>query len=240
MELFSVFGISNAEILTAAACVFLMGVVISLAQTAFSRSRAGIEGRVERLEVRLAAATAARPILNQADDLVREVAHNAVEPAIEIFDQAPRRRTLFGTGPGSHELAAALASELRDNVETAAEIARPIRNMIENGAIEVSAERARLAADLRDKASQLGSATWKEHGRAVLASGVPTRSSEAVITCFMRVRKLRAALNAMGRRPSAEQMLDVLTEAAGLVEDADRANTIFADDKRSATSGEAA
>lgn len=240
MELFSIFGISNAEILMVAGGVLAFALVVSLARHAFGRTQRQMEDRVERLEVRLAAASAVRPLLNQADDLVRQVAHNAMGPAIEIFDQAPRRRTLFGSGPESQELAATLASELRDNVETAADIARPIRNMIENGAIEVAAERVRLAADLRDKAKTLGAPTWKEHGRAVLASGVPTRSSEAVITCFMRLRQLRAAVNAMGRRPSAEQMLNVLTEAAGLVEAADRANAIFTEEKAPATTGEAA
>lgn len=228
MELFSVFGITNLEILTAAAVAFSLAMALSLAVSAFRRTREDIEGRVEKLEVRLAAASALKPVLNQADELVRQVSQNAVGPVIEMFEEAPRPRSFFSSGPAPEELAAALASDLRDNVEVAAAIARPIRNMIENGSMEVAAERTRLAADIRTRADTLGSRIWRSHGRALLAAGVPNQSGEAVFACFARIRELKAAVNAMDRRPSADQMVDVLAAAGSLVEAANHANTVFA------------
>ena len=236
MELFAFIGISNAEILTGAAAVFAVATASSLAVRAFRRTRGDLEDRVERLEVRLAAANALQPVLNQADELVRQVSQNAVRPVIEMFEDAPRPRSFFSTGAPPEELAAALASDLRDNVEIAAAIARPIRNMIENGSMEVSAERSRLAADIRTRADNLGSETWKTYRRALLAAGVPNRSGEAVIACFARVKDLKAAIDAMDRRPSADQMVDVLAAAASLIEAADHANTVFADAAISAAS----
>lgn len=228
MEVFSVFGISNAEILAAAAVVFALALTISLALRAFRPAASDVEGRLERLEIRLAAATAVQPIIAQADELGRQVSQNAIAPVIEMFEDAPRPRAFFSAGPAPEELAAALATDLRDNVEVAAAIARPIRNMIDNGSMEVGAERSRLAADIRTRAAALGSQTWSFYGRALLASGVPSRSAEAVFTCFARVRTLRSAINAMERKPSADQLVEVLAAAASLVEAADQANSVFA------------
>jgi len=228
MELFAFIGISNAEILTGAAAVFGIAVAFSLAARAFRKERSDLEGRVEKLEVRLAAASALQPVLNQAEELVRQVSQNAVGPVIEMFEAAPKPRSFFSSGPASEELAATLASDLRDNVEIAAAIARPIRNMIENGSMEVSAERSRLAADIRTRADALGSQVWRTHGRALLAAGVPNRSGEAVFACFASIRALKASVNALDRRPSPDQLVDVLTAAAGLIEAADHANAVFA------------
>jgi|GEM_PF-1500522 len=229
MELFAFIGISNAEILTGAATVFAIATMFSIAARVVRATRRDLEHRVERLEVRLAAANALQPMLNQADELVRQVAQNAVNPVIEMFEDAPRPRSFLSTGAAPEELAATLASDLRDNLEIAAAIARPIRNMIENGSMEVAAERSRLAADIRTRADSLGSDTWRIYRRALLASGVPNRSGEAIITCFARIRDLRVSIAALDRRPSADQMLDVLGAAASLIEAADHANTVFAD-----------
>lgn len=235
MELFAFIGISNAEILTGAAAVFALATLCSLAARAFHGTRRDLEDRVERLEVRLAAANALQPVLNQADELVRQVSRNAVSPVIEMFEDAPRPRSFFSTGAAPEELAAALAGDLRDNVEIAAAIARPIRNMLENGSMEVAAERSRLAADIRTRADNLGSETWRTYRRALLAAGVPNRSGEAVITCFARIRDLKASIDALDRRPSADQMVDVLAAAASVIEAADHANTVFAEASAPAT-----
>lgn len=236
MELFAFIGISNAQILTGAAVVFAVAAAFSLAMRAFRRTRGDLEDRVERLEVRLAAANALQPVLNQADELVRQVSTNAVNPVIEMFEDAPRPRSFFSSGAAPQELAAALAGDLRDNVEIAAAIARPIRNMIENGSMEVSAERSRLAADIRTRADSLGSQTWQTYRRALLAAGVPNRSGEAVIACFARVRELKASIDALDRRPSADQLVDVLAAAAGLITAADHANAVFAETNEPAAS----
>jgi len=228
MELFAFIGVSNAEILTGAAVVLGVATAASLAARALRKDRSGLEDRVERLEMRLAAANALQPVINQADELVRQVSQNAVGPVIEMFEAAPNPRSFFSAGPAPQELAAALAGDLRDNVQIAAAIARPIRNMIENGSMEVSGERSRLAADIRTRADQLGSQVWRTHGRALLAAGVPDRSGEAVFTCFARIRALKASVNALDRRPSPDQMVDVLAAAAGLIEAADQANAVFA------------
>jgi len=42
------------------------------------------------------------------------------------------------------------------------------------------------------------------------------------------VRTLRSASNAMERKPSADQLVEVLAAAASLVEAADQANSVFA------------
>lgn len=234
MELFAIFGISNAEILIAAASVLALAIAVSIAVRAIRTDRSEVTSRVERLELRLAAAEAVQPILNQAEDLVRHVSENAVAPAIELFDLAPRRRTLFGSGPESHELAASLAMELRDCLDAAAGMARPIRNMIGNGAIEVAAERAKLASGLREQAGALGSGTWKEHRRALLSVGVPTRSVSALVTLFQCLRDLKLAVERLDRKPSLDQVLDVLAAATRVLEAADEANAIFAEQEQTA------
>lgn len=234
MELFAIFGVSNAEILITAAAALTLAFAVSIAFRAVRADRSEITSRVERLELRLAAAEAVQPILNQADDLVRHVAENAVAPAIELFDLAPRRRTLFGSGPESHELAASLAMELRDCLDATAAMARPIRNMIGNGALEVASERAKLASSLREQADALGSSTWKEHRRALLSVGVPTRSVSALVTLFQALRDLRLSVERLDRKPSMDQMLDVLAGATRVLEAADEANAVFADQDRTA------
>jgi hypothetical protein len=234
MELFAIFGISNAEILIGAASALVLALAVSLAVRAIRTDRSGVTSRVDRLELRLAAAEAVQPILNQADELVRQVSNHAVAPAIELFELAPRRRTFFGSGPLSHELAASLASELRDCLDVAAGMARPIRNMIGNGALEVAAERTKLAAHLREQAGGILSETWKEHRRAILSVGVPTRSVAALVKLFQCLRDLKHAVDKLDRKPSMDQVLDVLAAATRVLEAAEEANEIFAGSDRPA------
>jgi hypothetical protein len=38
-------------------------------------------------------------VLNQADELVRQVSQNAVGPVVEMFEEAPRPRSFFSAVP---------------------------------------------------------------------------------------------------------------------------------------------
>jgi hypothetical protein len=162
-----------------------------------------------------------------ADEVLRQVSSSAVTPVIEMFEALPARRSWFSKTEEPTEIAATLVGELRDNIEHAAAISRPIRNMLDNGAIEVAAERARLAADTRDRAANLGSETWNRHRGAVLTAGMPDTTSSAVIDCFTRIRTLKASAAALGRKPSSDQLIDLLRQSAELVTAAAAAHDTF-------------
>jgi hypothetical protein len=228
MDLFAFVGLSNVEILSGAAVVFAGAATVSLAMRALRNGgEKALDARVNRLEIRMAAAQTYQPALQMADEVLSQVSTSAVSPVIEMFEGIPARRSWFSKSEEPTEIAATLVSDLRDNIECAAEISRPIRNMLDNGAIEVSAERARLAADCRERAASLGSETWNRHRGAVLTAGMPDVTSAAVIDCFTRIRTLKATVEGLGRKPSSDQLIDVLRQSAELVTAAAAAHDTF-------------
>lgn len=228
MDLFAFAGVSNVEILAGAAVVFAGAATVSLALRALrNRGGADLDARVNRLEIRMAAAKSYQPALQMADEVLGQVSSSAVAPVIEMFEALPARRSWFSKSEEPTEIAATLVSDLRDNIEHAAAIARPIRNMLDNGAIEVSAERSRLAADCRERAANLGSETWDRHRGAVLTAGMPDVTSSAVIDCFTRIRELKASVDGLGRKPTSDQLIDVLRQSAELVTAAAAAHDTF-------------
>jgi hypothetical protein len=228
MDLFAFAGLSNIEILSGAAVVLAGAATVSLAmRTLRNGSDKALDARVNRLELRMAAAKTYQPALQMADEVLNQVSTSAVSPVIEMFEGVPTRRGWFSKSEEPTEIAATLVSDLRDNIECAAEISRPIRNMLDNGAIEVSAERARLAADCRERAASLGSETWNRHRGAVLTAGMPDVTASAVIDCFTRIRTLKASVEGLGRKPTSDQLIDVLRQSAELVTAAAAAHDTF-------------
>lgn len=228
MDLFAFAGVSNIEILFGAAMVFAGAATVSLAMRALrGRGSDALEARVNRLEIRMAAAQAYQPALQMADEVLNRVSTSAVSPVIEMFEALPARRSWFSKSEEPNEIAAILVGDLRDNIEHAAAISRPIRNMLDNGAIEVAAERARLAADCRERAARLGSETWNRHRGAVLTAGMPDTTSSVVIDCFTRIRTLKASVEALGRKPTSDQLIDLLRQSAELVTAAATAHDTF-------------
>lgn len=231
MELFSFAGVSNAEILMAAGVVLVGAAAIStIARSMGGGARAKLAARVDRLEVRLAAAQTYQPALQIADEVLKRVSNGTETAVIELFEATSSRRSWFEKAVEPHEIATNLVSDLRDNIEQATAIARPIHNMIDNGSIEVAPERARLAADAKERAACLGSETWERHGAKLLEAGLPSQKGAALIDCFTRANALKASVNALGRKPSAEQLIDVLRQTAELVTAADQANGLFAEE----------
>ena len=227
MDLFAFVGLSNVEILSGAAVVFAGAATVSLAVRALRNNGKELDARVNRLEIRMAAAQTYQPALQMADQVLNQVTSSAVTPVIEMFEALPARRSWFSKSEEPNEIAATLVSDLRDNIACAAEISRPIRYMLDNGAIEVSAERARLAADSRERAASLGSETWDRHRGSVLTAGMPDVTSSAVIDCFTRIRTLKATVEGLGRKPSSDQLIDVLRQSAELVTAAAAAHDTF-------------
>lgn len=233
MELFAVFGISNAQILTAAAGVFAAAALLSVALRALRSTRvSGAETRVDQLEIRMAAVAHSHAVLQMADEILQQVEASAVTPVAEIFEAAaaPSASRWFDRRPAPQEIAAALVGELRDNLHHASAIARPIRNVLDNGAVEIAAERQALAADIRERAAALGSPTWNREKATLLAAGVPCSQTEALIACFAQVEALTVAVAAMDRKPTPNQLVEVLRAATGLVAAAGQANAVFARD----------
>lgn len=243
MELFAVFGITNAQILMAAAAVFVAAAVLSATVRALRGTQAsGAETRVDQLEIRMAAVAQSHAVLQVADEILQQVDASTVTPVAEIFEAAaaPSAGRWFDRRPAPQEIAAALVGELRDNLHQASAIARPIRNMLDNGAVEIAAERRALASDIRERAAELGAPTWTRNKATLLAAGVPCIQTEALIACFTHVEALSAAVAAMDRKPTPDQLVEVLQAATGLVMAAGQANGIFArDDSAAGTEPEA-
>jgi hypothetical protein len=219
MELFSFIGLSNAEILAGAAAVTASAVALSFASRLVKgrTSSANMEKRIDRLEVRLAAAQSYQPTLQMADEVLKDVSTHAVAPLISIVEASAAPRSWFSKTEEPTETAAALASDLKDNVELASAIAKPIQNMLDNGAVEIAAERVKLAAETKLLAVQLGSSTWDKHRRTILTAGVPDVMTSRVIDCFTQVQNLKLAASSLAKKPSTDDLIEVLRRSAEVV-----------------------
>ena len=71
---------------------------------------------------------------------------------------------------------AAKTEAIKDRIVAAAEIARPIQNMNENGAMEVKGQRRRAGLEAKRLAARLNTGTWDRFGVRLLRGGMPSTS----------------------------------------------------------------
>ncbi|MEQ1753246.1 MAG: hypothetical protein ABL973_03850 [Micropepsaceae bacterium] len=230
MELFGFLGLGNATILTGAAAAIATGALVSVVSNVLrplSRS-SKLEGRVQSLEVRLAAASTYQPVLQMADEVLNAVSSQATDHVVEMFEAAATTRSFFTRRQDPTEIAAAIAIDLHDNIQLAASIARPIQSMLDNGSIEVVPERARLTADAKDMAKQLGSTSWDKYSASLLTgASMPSTTASQVVDCFTQVAKLKSAVSSLPRKPTANALIDVLDQSVSVIQAAARATDLF-------------
>lgn len=229
MELFGVVGLSNVEILTGAAIAVGGAATLSLALRAISgRGNSGdVEKRVGRLEVRMAAAQNYQPTFQLTDEILKGVSSHAEASLTSIVEASAAPRSWFAKAPEPAETANTLVSDLRDNIELATSIAQPIHNMLDNGAAEIVAQRAKLAAQTKTLAAHLGSRTWDKHKNAILGAGIPDTNTSLVIDCFSQIQNLKQAAASLGKKPSIDDLIEVLRRSAEVVTAAARSVDAF-------------
>lgn len=230
MELFGFLGLSNATILTGAAAAVATAAMVSVVGRALrpaSRS-SSLDSRVESLEIRMAAASTYQPVLQMADEALRGVSSGATEQVMEMFEAAATTRSFFAKRQSPAEIAEELVNDLRDNIQLAAAIARPIQAMLDNGSIEVVPERARLAADAKEMAAQLGSTTWEKQSASLLTTAsMPSTNASLVIECFAQIGMLKSAVSKLPRKPAADALIEVLDQSVTAIQAAGRAADLF-------------
>jgi hypothetical protein len=222
--LLGLFGLSNETVLTYAAAlaggVFIVGIA-SRALHNLTKNR-GLTNRVDRLELRLASKDDFQPILKMAATLLNEVTPQSVEPVTEMFEAANSKRSWFGKRTEPSDIAQRVVDELKENVETTAEIARPIQSLFENGAIEIRAERNRIVQDVKLLASRLNSTTWDRHSTQLLQGGMPNISVTLMQNFFSQVHGLKSAASGLSKGASIDALRGVLRQSATLLKSAEQ------------------
>jgi hypothetical protein len=223
MEVFGAFGVSNAMILTAAAGAMGLALLATAAARAVSgfAGQQSLQNRVDRIELRLAAKENYQPVLMAVDALLASAAPINVEPVAEIFEAAVTGRNWFSKRAEPAEIARSVMDDIKSNVELAADIARPIPDMFDDGSIEVAGSRRRVAQVIREKAMGLSTANWDRHQDALMKNGMPTHPATLLQVFFSQTHELKSASAALVKAPSIEGLMDVLRLSASLLQAAD-------------------
>lgn len=228
MELFAFAGISNATILLTAASVMGLAAVISVVLRSLGLSSSGtLAGRVDRLEMRTASSGDYRAVISMASDILSTVDSHGTPHVLEMFEDAGIGQSWLGRKVDAGAAADALLGELKTGIQSAAAIARPIQNMVDSGSIEVRAERARLADDIRRHVAAIKTPTWDRHGPAILAAGVPSTTVSTIVDCFTQMRALRTSALALTRKSTVDAFAGVLSQSAAVLASASQSIDLF-------------
>lgn len=224
MELFEIFGLSNAAILTYAAAAIGGAVLLSTAARALRSVSGGekLNNRVNRLEMRLAGGEDYLRVLQMAETLLADVAPNSVAPVTEMFEAANLKRSWFSKRVEPSDIAQRVVDDLQSSIMTAAEIARPIQNMNENGAMEVKAQRRRAGLEAKRLAARLNTGTWDRFGVRLLRGGMPSTTVTLLQGFFLQVHALKTAANEQGKGASVDGLMTVLHLSAELIKSAEQ------------------
>jgi hypothetical protein len=228
MELFAFAGISNSTILLTAAAVMAIAATISVVLRSLGLSpRSELANRVDRLEMRTASAGDYRAVISLASDILSGVDTHGAPHIVEMFEEVGTSNARFARRINSGEAAYALLNELKAGIEIAAATARPIQNMIENGSIEIRAERTRLTGDLRKQVAAIRTPTWDRHGATILAAGMPSAMVSTIVTCFGQMNSLKTSALALTRSSSVDAFAGVLSQAATILASARQSVDLF-------------
>jgi len=228
MELFAFAGISNSEILLAAAALMGIAAVSSVVLRNLGLSSGSdLANRVDRLEMRTASSGEYRAVIAMASDILDGVGAHGAPHVVEMFEDASASNTRLARNINAGEAAFTLVNELKSGISVAAAIARPIQNMVDNGSIEVRAERVRLAGDLRKQVAAIRTPTWSRHGAAILAAGVPSTTVSNIVGCFSQLQAMKTGALALNRNSSVDAFAGLLTQAAGVLASASQTVDLF-------------
>jgi hypothetical protein len=144
-----------------------------------------------------------------------------------MFEDASASNPRFARNINAGEAAFSLVDELKAGITIAAAVARPIQNMVDNGSIEVRAERVRLAGELRKQVAAIRTPTWDRHGAAILAAGVPSTTVSNIVGCFTQMQALKSGALALNRSSSVDAFAVILTQAAGVLASASHTVELF-------------
>ena len=228
MELFAFAGLSNATILLTAAAVMGLAAVVSVVLRNLGLSSgSALANRVDRLEMRTASSGEYRSVISMASDILNGVGAHGAPHVVEMFEYASASNPRFARNINAGEAAFTLVNELKAGITIAAAIARPIQNMVDNGSIEVRAERVRLAGELRKQVAAIRTPTWDRHGAAILAAGVPSTTVSSIVGCFTQVQALKSDALALNRSSSVDAFAGILGQAAGVLASASQTVELF-------------
>lgn len=228
MELFAFAGISNADILLTAAAVMGLAAVVSVVLRNLGLSSGSeLANRVERLELRTASSGEYRAVISMATDILDGVSAHGAPHVVEMFEDASASSARFTRNFNAGEAAYSLVDELKNGITIAAAIARPIQNMVDNGSIEVRAERVRLAGELRKQVAAIRTPTWDRHGASILAAGVPSTTVTTIVGCFTQLHALKSSALALTRTSSVDAYAGILGLAAGVLASASQTVDLF-------------
>ncbi len=222
MDLFGILGLSNATVLTYAAAV-AGGFVVTSAVARMVNGKSGsgqLDQRVDRLEVRLAASGDTHSLLQAAENLLADIVPQGVGPVTEMFEAANLKRSWFSAPVEPSDIAQKVVDDLKDSIEIATGIARPIQNLNENGAMEVRAERRRVGIETKRLAAGLKTETWDRHGAQLLQGGMPGTTVTLLQNFFTHVHALKVAANDQSKSASVNGLMNVLHQSAELLKSA--------------------
>jgi len=182
------------------------------------RQRTELDLRVDRLEMRMAAArnlsavTSALSSLQSATPLLVEAA-----PRMLLADA--RLRSLgTASNEDTDDIARAFGEALQANTVAAVEIARTIIDQGVN--LNDPKDRRRVAEKVRSEARNLSTSFWDRHGELLLSSGLPTNLKDLLRTFFVQVKRLRTAVDDLIKEPSFADLDAVLDHAIHLIDSA--------------------
>ena len=229
MDLFGFIGVSNTAILTTAASVAIVATLISLAIRAIKGtiSSSELNQRVDRLEMRLADRADYQSVLQMADTVLNEVSPLAATPVTEMFEASETKRSWFGPKVEPSEVAQNVINDLKDNLEIAAAIARPIQNMHENGAIEVAAERSKAVAETKRLAAGLNTAAWDRHAKSMLTQTVPSYATSLLLENFAHIHALKKSATTLSKKSGIDDLMETLRHSANLLKSAEQSVEAF-------------
>ncbi len=182
------------------------------------RQRSELDRRVDRLEMRIAAARNLSAVTNALSSL-QSATPLLVEAAPRMLLADARLRSLgAASNEDTDDIARAFGEALQANTVAAVEIARAIIDQGVN--LNDPKDRRRVAEKVRSEARNLSTSFWDRHGELLLSSGLPTSLKDLLRAFFVQVKRLRTAVDDLIREPSFADLDAVLDHAIHLIDSA--------------------